>query len=54
MKSIEPAVVSTMPQAAGTKAQALKHSDLTKRLWPQLYRPLSRSKTLPPRVGRNK
>jgi len=30
MKSIEPAVVSTMPQAAGTKAQALKHSDQTK------------------------
>jgi NADH-quinone oxidoreductase subunit M len=30
MKSIEPAVVSTMPQAAGTKAQALKHPDQTK------------------------
>jgi NADH-quinone oxidoreductase subunit M len=30
MKSIEPAVVSTMPQVAGTKAQAQKHSDQTK------------------------
>jgi NADH-quinone oxidoreductase subunit M len=27
MKSIQPSVVSTMPQAAGTKTQAIKHSD---------------------------
>jgi NADH-quinone oxidoreductase subunit M len=30
MKSIEPAVVSTLPQAAGVKAQAHKHSDQNK------------------------
>jgi NADH-quinone oxidoreductase subunit M len=27
MKSIQPSVASTIPQAAGTKAQAIKHSD---------------------------
>jgi hypothetical protein len=30
MRSIQPAVVSTMPQAAGTKAQALKRFDQAK------------------------
>jgi len=30
MKSIQPAVVSTMPQAAGTKVQAIKHPDSDK------------------------
>jgi NADH-quinone oxidoreductase subunit M len=34
MKSIEPAVVSTLPQAAGVKAQALKHSDQNKTVVP--------------------
>jgi hypothetical protein len=30
MKSIEPAVISTLPQTTGVKAQAHKHSDQNK------------------------
>ncbi|HXO37381.1 MAG TPA: hypothetical protein VN872_02020, partial [Candidatus Acidoferrum sp.] len=30
MKSIEPAVISTLPQAAGVKAQVLQHSEQNK------------------------
>jgi len=36
MKSIQPAVVSTLPQAAGVKAQALRHSDQNKTVVPAL------------------